>query len=279
MKKITVLSAVMMFVLFLAACGMTNRFVVIETELERISYIQSLAPTQTPIPAFTPQPRVSVPDHYPESAYYCTDEQYINEYYIEAIVDFLVVNYPQIFMRTLVSEDTDGGRAGFRHGSWHMLDFYRDRPVIAVTFHDAGSWTGPAYYFFVDGKYRRVRDLPPDLSRLIPTRPLGDGFHEQITEAVNQRLWPMLTLRADGLIVDGNLSDALVDIVKNFVMGLQHVQTIDVIKASLIQDDLVSVAVTCTDGFRRYHWVLLDKVDGVYDVYSHCDEYLWWGNR
>jgi len=88
----------------------------------------------------------------------------------------------------------------------------------------------------------------------------------------------MLTFRADGLMVDGNLSDALVDIVKNFVMGLQHVQTIDVIKASLIQDDLVSVAVTCMDGFRRYHWIILHKINSEYGVYRHCDEFLWWGD-
>jgi len=259
---------------------MTNRFVVIETELERISYIQSLAPTQTPIPAFTPQPRVSVPDHYPESAYYCTDEQYINEYFFEAIVDFLIVNYPQIFMRTLVSEDTDGGRAGFRHGSWNLFDFYCGSPVISVTFHDAGSWTGPAHYIFVDGKYERTRDFPLDIlagNSPTPIRGLG-GFRMQIADAVTQRLWPMLAPRNDGIVADGNLSNVAVDEIINFVAELRHTHTIDVIKSSLIQDNLISVTTTCESGFPRYLWVTLHIVDGGYEVYSYCEEYLWWGN-
>jgi len=251
--------------LLFTACGYTS-YLAQETEIHEAYDTYTIDITATPTePALSPTP-LQIHDY---------DEPYISDVHFEAIVDFFTTSYPEIFMRTTVGEDTYGGQAGFRHGSWFIFDFYRGAPVVAIRFHDAGSWTGPAHYMFVDGKYRSVPDLPLDISWTVPTRPLGH-WQMQITDAVNRRLWPMLALRDDGIMVDGNLSNAAIDAVISFILKLEHVYAVDVVKCSLFEDNLVSVYAICPEGFSRYHWVILHETDGHYEVYYHREDFLWW---
>ncbi|MCL2377627.1 MAG: hypothetical protein FWC77_00715 [Defluviitaleaceae bacterium] len=243
----------------------------------------------------------------------CTNEPYISEIYFDAIVDFLITTYPQLFTREAVSEAAFGEHAGFwRAGSLRLSDFNGGRPVVAVGFHDAGSW-GPVHYLFVNGQYQRIRYIPPawelykcpdgrliwldrvgysylisfdgehtpvdiEESLLVPNRTLV-SLNKQVTDEANRRLWPALAPRDDGIMVDGNLPDDVVDLVESFIMGLDTVQSIDVIKASQIQDNLVSVIVSRGYRFPGYHWVVLHEVEGKLEVHSHYEDFNWWGTN
>lgn len=263
----------------------------------------------------------------------CTREPYVSDEYFADIVGFLVAAYPQLFTGERIWEDFgymlmgDVGYSSYWFaGSMRIFDFHGGRPIIAVGFHDAGSWFS-VYYMFTDGMYQRNINLtsiwgayqcpegrigwlyvdgeyifltdgsiPTDGDRffsatdgtrsaitsdieeslLTPSR-LCVALGGHVEDAAKQQLWPALAPRADGIIIDGNLPNEVVDIAASFVMGLEYVQSVDVVKASLIRDEVVCVTVTSTTGFVDYYRVILYTVDSSLEVYSY--EWGFWWNR
>lgn len=246
-----------------------------------------------------------------------THEPYISAEYFADIVGFLTSTYPQLFTREIVWEDFGYGSGNWYAGSLRIFDFYGGRPVLGVGFHDAGSW-GPQHYMYINGRYRRVGSLPSlnelflyydgglvwlsqhanaegkpyfisigdsveytpgdiDESLLVPARLLR-GLYRQVRDEAIARMWPALTLREDGVMIDANLPDEVVRVVELFVRELEREHTLMMIRASLIDDDLVNVTAMPPSGFSYHHWVQVRYGDDGWVVYGHDEGWFWWGD-
>jgi len=84
-----------------------------------------------------------------------TNEPHISEAQLQAIVDFLVCNYPQLFTYEMLFEDFGPGSGWWFANTFAIFDIDGGIPGISIRFDDAGSWAARTY-MFIDGRYQRI---------------------------------------------------------------------------------------------------------------------------
>jgi len=84
-----------------------------------------------------------------------TNEPYISEAQLQAIVDFLVCNYPQLFTFEMLFEDFGPGSGWWFASTFTIFDIDSGAPGISIRFDDAGSWASRTY-MLIDGRYQRI---------------------------------------------------------------------------------------------------------------------------
>jgi len=183
-----------------------------------------------------------------------TNEPYASEYTRHIIEDFMLANYRHIFTReTVWKEMEEYGGAILEisvDGRFSFMYYHGDMPAILVWYSPAGSQGNHFVYFFIDGKYRYVGQMPinvDDKGRIVKftienedrqawQSILVDGemqwiaLDEEVTlvqnyfwnslpyeiaDTINQRLWQTTTLPC-GAVVDVNLPCNIIELVLKF---------------------------------------------------------------
>jgi len=244
-----------------------------------------------------------------------TNEPYICEAERKRIEDFLIDNYPQLFIRTAVWEDFGEGIASLFAGDFSLFDMNDGALGVTIRFHDAGS-TLALSYLFLDDEYRRVfthhfnlfqdqygrfvtnwwygdsdfyhialidgeTQTIPITEALTPTHARGlVALQYEITDSINQRLWHTKILE-NGTIVDTTLCDALVKTVLQFFDDMaakdEWIESIEVneIVNSLVAENLLRIKVMHNIEFENYYWLQVSDTNGEWAIYRYTASWWW----
>ena len=219
-----------------------------------------------------------------------------------AVTDFLMLQYPQLFMREMIFEDF-----GYGIGRWFAWDFWlmdiNGAPIIVVTLMDAGSTSGVSY-LYIDGDFRRADnamrlfvdnagnliDLANSASNgieLTPARILRN-MSAEITARANSQIWQTV-MHPSGITADSNLSDETINLaisfLENFVQDTTYNEEpffqdfrINEIKYSLIRENLLRIQATFRTEFADHEvtdWHWLKLTSDLDDIKHHFIGHYW----
>jgi len=126
-----------------------------------------------------------------------------------------------------------------------------------------------------------------DRADFTPSRSLI-GLNYQVTDSINQRLWPNREILPDGMVVDADICAEVIDSILYFfsypVASWRNpegaVHNVAEIKNSLIWDSLLRVTLEYPER-RSTHtfWLELCNGNGNWEVYQYHEDFFWRGWR
>jgi len=240
-----------------------------------------------------------------------TNEPHIGEFERQTIEYFLFHNYPQLFTFEAIKSTEEPG-VWFHPEISYIFDFNGGIPGVCIKFVDAGSFYTQTN-IFIDGEYQNWGMAPrlyrDDQGRIDSWAGFShDGIKEtsltparflfalpgQVTDSINQRLWPSFNTLPNGTIVDTRIDYEIVNLVLRFFEENRDELiddwfkffddkpagelVINEIKKSQISEELLRATITYNSDYTEHVWLCVGRNDDSWVILTYTWGQWWYGD-